>query len=256
MTDEVRGKLSTLPGLQVIARGSSTPYKKTAKSPQQIARELGAQYLLTATVRWEKTPGGASRVHVSPELVQVEDGSSPTTKWQAPFDAALTDVFQVQADIAGRVAQALDVALGDSTRQQLAEQPTQNLAAYDAYLRGEEVSQGLAAYDPPTLRRAVGLLRAGGGARLHLRPGLGAALPDALRFSTSALHQHTPRWPPPSCRAGVGTSPEPAVEGHVAMGALLLLWSPMIPARWHQEFNQGQRIAPNERRPADMRGPS
>jgi serine/threonine-protein kinase len=160
MTDEVRGKLATLSGLRVIARGSSTPYKKTAKSLQQIARELGVRYLLTATVRWEKTPGGASRVHVSPELVEVEDGSSPTTKWQAPFDAALTDVFQVQADIAGRVAQALDVALGDSTRQQLAAQPTRNLAAYDAFLRGEAAAQGMASGDllysePPSLRRAV-----------------------------------------------------------------------------------------------------
>ena len=152
ITDEVRGKLSTLPGLRVIARGSSTPYKKTTKSPQQIGQELGAQYLLTATVRWEKLPDGASRVHVTPELVE---GSSPTTKWQAPFDAALTDVFQVQADIAGRVAQALDVALGDSTRRQLATKPTQNLAAYDAFLRGEAASQGMSAIDSPSLRQAI-----------------------------------------------------------------------------------------------------
>ena len=62
----------------------------------------------------------------------------PTTKWQQPFDASLTDVFQVQADIAGRVAQALDVALGSQVQQQLAEKPTQNLAAYDAYLKGME----------------------------------------------------------------------------------------------------------------------
>ena len=152
VTDEVRGKLTTLPGLQVTARGSSIGYKRTTKSPQQIGQELGVQYLLTGTVRWEKGPGAASRVHVSPELVQVSSGAS---KWQAPFDAALTDVFQIQADIAGRVAQALDVALGDSTQRQLAEKPTQNLAAYDAFLRGEAASQGMSAADPPSLRRAV-----------------------------------------------------------------------------------------------------
>ena len=93
MTDAVRGKLSALPALQVIARQSSAEYKKSTKSLKQIGRELGVQYLLTATVRWEKS-GGASRVQVSPELVQV---STASTKWQQPFDAAMTDVFQVQA---------------------------------------------------------------------------------------------------------------------------------------------------------------
>ncbi len=155
ITDEVRGKLSGLAGLQVIARGSSTPYKKATKTPQQIAQELGAQYLLTATVRWEKLPGAASTVHVSPELVQVRSGSAPTTKWQESFDAQLTNVFQVQADIATRVAQALDVALGATAQQQLAERPTQNLAAYDAFLRGEAASQAMGVGDPPSLRRAV-----------------------------------------------------------------------------------------------------
>ena len=54
ITDEVRGKLSQVSGLAVIARASSNEYRKTTKAPQEIARELGADYLLTATVRWEK----------------------------------------------------------------------------------------------------------------------------------------------------------------------------------------------------------
>ena len=61
VADEVRTKLSQLPGMEVIARGSSNQYRNTTKSPQQIARELGADYLLTATVRWSKGPRGASR---------------------------------------------------------------------------------------------------------------------------------------------------------------------------------------------------
>ena len=82
VTDEVRGKLAALPGLEVIARTSSVQYKQTTKSPQQIGRELGVDYLLTGTVRWEKDAGGPSRVRVSPELVQV---STASTKWQAPL---------------------------------------------------------------------------------------------------------------------------------------------------------------------------
>ena len=57
----------------------------------------------------------------------------------------MTDVFQVQADIAGQVAQALNVALGDSVKHELAAKPTQNLPAYDAFLRGEAASQGMSA---------------------------------------------------------------------------------------------------------------
>jgi len=154
IADEVRGKLTSLPGLQVIARGSSTPYKKTTKTPKQIAEELNVSYLLTATLRWEKV-GGSSRVHVSPELVDVTHPDAPISKWQQPFDAALTDVFQVQSDIATRVAQALGVVLGAGEEQRLTEKPTRNLAAYDAFLRGEEASRGLAAADSASLRRAI-----------------------------------------------------------------------------------------------------
>ncbi len=154
MTDEVRGKLAGLTGLQVIGRASSTPFKRTAKTQQQIAQELGAQDLLTATVRWQQLPGGHVTVQVSPELVQVRGGSAPTTKWQQSFDAQLTNVFQVQADIASRVAQSLDVALGATAQQRLAERPTTNVAAYDAFLRGEAVFENSAG-NPLDLRRAV-----------------------------------------------------------------------------------------------------
>jgi eukaryotic-like serine/threonine-protein kinase len=151
LTDAVRGKLTELPGLQVIARTSSSQYKHTSKSPQQIGRELGVEYLLTGTVRWEQEGGGASRVQVSPELVQV---STAAARWQAPFEAPLTDVFQVQGQIAGRVAGALGVALGAGERERFSERPTQNLAAYDAFLRGEEAVGGNTTLDPVALRRA------------------------------------------------------------------------------------------------------
>jgi TolB-like protein/Tfp pilus assembly protein PilF len=155
ITNELRGKLSELSSLQVIARGSSTQYRHTTKTPQEIARELGADYLLTATVQWEKRPDGTSRVRVSPELVEVAEGRAPHTKWQQPFDASITDVFQVQADIANQVASALHVALGSDQRETLTEKPTANLAAYDAFLKGE-AAQGIILADAPALRNAIG----------------------------------------------------------------------------------------------------
>jgi eukaryotic-like serine/threonine-protein kinase len=153
VTDAIRGKLAAIPGLQVIARSSSSPYKGAGKSPTQIADELGAQYLLTGTVRWEKGAGG-NRVQVSPELVQVRSGGSPTTQWQQPFSAGITDVFEVQADIAKQVAEALDLQLGETQREVLSERPTANLAAYDAFLRGEEL-YAHGGGDPDQTRAAI-----------------------------------------------------------------------------------------------------
>jgi serine/threonine protein kinase/tetratricopeptide (TPR) repeat protein len=154
ISDEVRAKLTSVPGLQVIARGSSTPYKKTNKTPRQIAQELEAPYLLTATVRWEKT-GSVNRVHVTPELVEVSGSGAPASKWQQPFDASITDVFQVQSDIASKVAGALGVALADSDKKQISEKPTDNLPAYDAYLKGEAAWHGGASADPASGRKAL-----------------------------------------------------------------------------------------------------
>jgi serine/threonine-protein kinase len=153
MTDEVRGKLAALRGLQVIAHRSAAEYKGSPKSYQEIGRELGVDYLLVGKVRWEKQEGGQSRVRVSPELIEV---AGSRTRWQQPFDAVLSDVFQVQGRIAGEVARALDVALAEPEREQLEDRPTGNLAAYDAFLRGEEISQRMTGIDPATLDRAVG----------------------------------------------------------------------------------------------------
>jgi TolB-like protein len=154
MTDEVRGKLATLPGLAVIARSSSDQYKGTTKAAAQIAGELGTRFLLTAKVRWQKS-GGASRVRVTPEMVEVVGAGTPIARWQDSFDAVLDDVFRVQGEIATRVAGALKLTLGSEEQRRLATQPTTNLAAYDAYLRGQEISGDLGLQEPDTLRRAA-----------------------------------------------------------------------------------------------------
>ena len=155
IADAIRGKLAGVPGLEVIARGSSNPYKKTTKTPQQIAKELNARYLLTATVRWQKS-GNTNRVQVSPELVEIKESEAPATKWQQPFDASLTDVFQVQSDIAAKVVDSLGVALAEKQEKKLADAPTKNVAAYDAYLKGEEATTAMARADAPSLRKGLG----------------------------------------------------------------------------------------------------
>jgi len=153
MADAVRGKLTQLDGLQVIARESSTEFRGSTKSQREIGKELGARYLLTGTVRWAKAKDGTSRVQVNPELVDLGAGPAPTSRWQESFDASMTDVFKVQAEIAGKVAKALDVALVAGDQEALTQRPTENLPAYDAYLRGEAIAA--ASSDVGSYRRAA-----------------------------------------------------------------------------------------------------
>jgi serine/threonine-protein kinase len=155
VADEVRTKLTQVSGLVVIARGSSIQYRGTTKRPAEIARELGADYLLTGTVRWDKAAGSASRVRVSPELVEVNPGQAERTRWGERFDAAMTNVFEVQADIATKVANALGVALADSVRAGLEARPTTNLEAYDAFLKGEAATANMTIQDAPSISRAL-----------------------------------------------------------------------------------------------------
>ncbi len=154
VTDEVRNKLASLPQLVVISRNSMTGYKGTSKSPQAIAKELGVNYLLSGTVRWQKSGTGSSRIRVAPELSEINSQGVPEMRWQDSFDAVVEDVFTVQGEIASRVASALKVKLGAREQKQLAARPTENLAAYDAFLRGDAILQD-AGNAPKTLNRAI-----------------------------------------------------------------------------------------------------
>ena len=241
ITDEIRGKLTSLPGLQVIARGSSTPYKKTTKTPKQIADELEVGYLLTATVRWEKN-GGGSRVHVSPELTEVSGSGAPTSKWQQPFDAAITDVFAVQSEIATKVAQALGGALGAREQKQLAEKPTENLAAYDAFLKGEELRNG-GAGDPASTRRELGFYEQA----VALDPGFSQAW-AGVSIENSGLYGSS--TPVPALAERARQAAEKAIalapnrpEGYLALGAYERLVTSDY-TRALEQYEKALRLAP------------
>ncbi|HYX19927.1 MAG TPA: protein kinase [Thermoanaerobaculia bacterium] len=240
IADQVRGKLTSVPGIEVIARGSSTPYKKTTKTPQEIAKELSANYLLTATVRWQKG-GGASRVQVSPELVEIRADGPPASKWQQPFDASITDVFQVQSDIASKVAQALGVAIAAGQEKQLAEKPTQNLAAYDAFLKGNALTldrtdmanrrQGLAFYEQaveldPSFAQAW--------ARLSLM--------NSLIYSNGIPTRELRDAALAAAEKAVSLAPAQA-DGYVALGGYYRLVT-LDFARAREEFEKGLRLVP------------
>jgi TolB-like protein/Tfp pilus assembly protein PilF len=241
ITDEVRGKLAALPGLQVTASGSSAQYKKTTKTAQQIGQELGVQYILVGKVRWEKGEGGQSRVRVSPELVQT---STASTKWQQPFDAGLTDVFQVQADVASRVAQALDVALGAGDKEALSGKPTANLSAYDLYLQGNEAASGFDAVAPLELRRAISDYERA----VALDSTFALAWAQLSRAHTYIHWTGTPTTADEtkalvSAERALALAPD-LPEGHLALGdyynLIKLDWGRAL-----EEYSRGRKLAPN-----------
>jgi TolB-like protein/tetratricopeptide (TPR) repeat protein len=202
LADEIRSKLTGLPGLAVIARASANHYRETTKTPTEIAQELGVRYLLAGTVRWQGS-GAAARIRVTPELVAITGGGAPTTGWQDTFEADLRDVFEVQGDIAKRVTQALELQLNDKERERLAERPTAKVEAYEAYLRGRQIERGGAG--AITQRRAGAQYEQA----VALDPRFAAAW---AALSMARTHEHINGLPSPELAAAARVAAEKARE--------------------------------------------
>jgi serine/threonine-protein kinase len=149
IVDELRGKLSRLGNLTVIASASADQYRETTKTGPQIAKELRVDQVLTGKVQWAGGTEGGRRVRVSAEMV---DGKTGQITWTETFDADLTDVFAMQSQLATRVAGALGAVLGQDVTADLASRPTQNAVAYDLYLKGRGITNNAAG----PMRQAAG----------------------------------------------------------------------------------------------------
>jgi TolB-like protein/tRNA A-37 threonylcarbamoyl transferase component Bud32/TolA-binding protein len=144
ITDAITARLAGVSGLGVISRQSAMQYKKTTKTIRQIGKELGVDYILEGTVQRERPGDPASRVRVIPQLVRV---ANDTHVWADTYDESMTEVFRVQSDIAERVAAQLDVTLLEPERRAIEKRPTENLEAYENYLRGTEYTYSLQVSD-------------------------------------------------------------------------------------------------------------
>jgi len=136
VADEITSRLATVRSLGVISRTSAIQYDRTGKTMAEIGRDLGVSFVLEGTVRWDPS-SGSNRVRVTPRLVRV---AADKQMWSESYDKQLDEIFAVQTDIAERVVNALDLTLGAGERAALQTRPTENLEAYQAYLRGRENS--------------------------------------------------------------------------------------------------------------------
>jgi len=220
MTEEIASRLATLDGIGVISRTSALQYKDARPVASRIGEELGVDYILEGTVRWQLADDGSSRVRVTPQLIRV---AQDTSIWTERYDAVLADIFEVQSDIARRVSESLGVALLEPQKRSLAVRPTDNLEAYDAYLRANDYflrGQELISVDEvrlaiPMYQEALRLDR--DFALAHAR--LAVAYVSAAQLSSQPLS--------PEHRAGAASAIERALEldaglpeAHLARGAL------------------------------------
>lgn len=142
MVEEIVTAVARFPWLFVIARSSSSAYKGTASDVRQVAHELGVRYILEGSVR-----KAGNRLRVTGQLVDTTSGAHI---WADRFDGSLEDVFDLQDQVASRVAGAIEPRLRIAEGERAARKPTDSLDAYDLHLRAQAIAstrtrEGLAA---------------------------------------------------------------------------------------------------------------
>jgi len=126
--DEILTRLAKISELRVIARSSTQSYKSVPESVSEIAKQIGVAHILEGSVQ---KIGDTVRVNV--RLIKAD---TDTNIWADTFDRKLTDIFLVESEVAKTIADQLRVKLTGREEQAIAAKPTDNAAAYDAYLRG------------------------------------------------------------------------------------------------------------------------
>jgi TolB-like protein len=147
IAEEILGQLARLSPLRVLARASVAPYHDAPDRLRRLADERGVGSVVTGSVRLV-----GARVRIAVQLVEARSGR---TLWAEQYDRQLEDVFAVQSDVALRIADALQATLSPGERTQVERAPTDNVAAYQLYLRALPKS----VLDPEEMAAALELLR-------------------------------------------------------------------------------------------------
>jgi serine/threonine protein kinase len=133
ITEDVITELSKIRGLNTFSRPTILAFRDKPVTPAQIGQQLGAAYVLTGTLR---RSGARLRINV-----QLVDTHTDFPLWSERFDREMKDVFEVQDEMARKIAEALRITLSPQELEALAIKPTENLQAYDLYLRGKRYAR-------------------------------------------------------------------------------------------------------------------
>jgi serine/threonine protein kinase/tetratricopeptide (TPR) repeat protein len=133
ITEDIITELSKIRGLNTFSRPTVLAYRDKQVTPSQIGQQLRAAYVLTGSLR-----RSGPRLRITTQLV---DTATDFPMWSERYDREMKDVFEVQDEIARKIAEALRVTLSPQELEALAIKPTENLQAYDLYLRGKRYAR-------------------------------------------------------------------------------------------------------------------
>lgn len=130
ITEDILTTLSTIKDFRVISRTSVMQYKNTTKSIREIGRELNATHILEGSVRKSD-----NKVRVVAQLI---DARNDAHVWADTYDREMTEIFEVQSEVAGHIAGKLKKELSPEDYQTIKKKPTKDLQAYEYYLQGRK----------------------------------------------------------------------------------------------------------------------
>ena len=133
ITEDIITELSKIRGLNTYSRPTVLAFRDKQVTPGQIGQQLKAAYVLTGSLR-----RSGNRLRITTQLV---DTATDFPMWSERYDREMKDVFEVQDEIARKIAEALRVTLSPQELEALAIKPTENLQAYDLYLRGKRYAR-------------------------------------------------------------------------------------------------------------------
>jgi non-specific serine/threonine protein kinase len=139
ITEDIITELSKIKGLKIFPRSTVLGYRDKPSTPQQVGRELNAAYVLGGSLR-----RAGSRLRINTQLM---DAHTDFPVWSERYDRELQDIFEVQDEIARKIAEALRITLSPQEREAIAVKPTENLQAYDLFLRGKSYARRLTKQD-------------------------------------------------------------------------------------------------------------
>ena len=139
VTEDIITELSKIQGMHVYSRPTVLAYRDKPVTPAQIGQQLRATFVLTGSIR-----RSGNRLRITAQLV---DTQTDFPLWSERFDREMQDVFEVQDEIARKIAEALRIKLTPQEKEALAAKPTESLPAYDHYLRGRSYARRLTRQD-------------------------------------------------------------------------------------------------------------
>jgi serine/threonine protein kinase/Tfp pilus assembly protein PilF len=139
ITEDIITELSKIKGLNIFSRPTVLAYRDKQVTPSQIGQQLNASHVLGGSLR-----RSGNRLRINAQLV---DTHTDFPIWSERYDREMADIFELQDEIARKIAEALRITLSPQEEEELAAKPTDNLQAYDLYLRGRSYARRLTRQD-------------------------------------------------------------------------------------------------------------